>query len=140
MHLNQQIMGGVKKMKTKIIGILILTLLFTVLFPLSVTAEIEEEASDDSITTTNCHIELDGTFVSAFHFKYRKAIGENKYSLRMSIIKFTDADISVNDGELNEHGSGILFVYRYKGVYDIDYDNDTIAMNGKAWFLNIDMK
>ena len=66
-----------KKMKTKIIGILILTLLFTVLFPLSVTAEIEEEASDDSITTTNCHIELDGTFVSAFHFKYRKSICEN---------------------------------------------------------------
>jgi len=127
-------------MRQKIVCILLVMLLITVFFPLSVTSEIEEEASDDLITTTNFHIELDGTFVSAFHFKYRKAIGENIYSLRMSIIKFTDADISVNDGDINYHGSGILFVYRYKGVYNVDYDNDTILMNGKAWFLRIDMK
>jgi hypothetical protein len=127
-------------MKKKIIGIFVCILLIAVLFPRFVIAEIEEEASDDSITTINCHIELDGTFVNAFHFRYRKIIGENKYSLRMSIIKFTDADISVNYGERNEHGSGKLFVYRYNGVYNHDYDNDTIAMNGKAWFLHIDMK
>ena len=127
-------------MKKKIIVIFVCMLLIVVLFPLSVIAEIEEEASDDSITTTNCHIELDGTFVNAFHFRYRKIIGENKYSSRMSIIKFTDADISINDGERNEHGSGKLFVYRYNGVYDHDYDYDNIAMNGKAWFLHIEMK
>ena len=132
--------GRYENMNLKIVGLLVGMLLIALLFPLSGAAGIEEDEVDNSITIINGHIKLDGTFVNAFHFKYRKALSKDNYSLRMSIIKFIDAEISVNDNEWIAYGSGRLFIYRYNGLYDHNNDNNNLSMNGKARFLYIDMQ
>ena len=57
----------------------------------------------------------------------------------MSIIRFSEADVSINDGEITECGSGILFLYRYRGIYDHDSLNDSLIINGDASFLKLRM-
>ena len=86
------------------------------------------------------NIELDGILLIAFHFKYRKTLCESNYSLRMSIMKFKDEDILINNGEWNKQGHGILFVYRYNDLYDHNYTTGTISMNGKARFLHLNIE
>jgi hypothetical protein len=125
-------------MKKDIIGIFIIMQFFFIIFPFSIIAENDFE--DIPIKTKNCQIELDGLFVNAFHFLYRKTHGENNYSIVISIMKFKDADVSINNGEWNEQGCGILFVYRYNGIYNNNYNKDTISINGKALYLHLNIE
>jgi hypothetical protein len=57
----------------------------------------------------------------------------------MSIIRFSEADVSINDGEITEYGSGLLFLYRYKGIYDHDSIKDSLIIDGSASFLKLRM-
>jgi len=58
----------------------------------------------------------------------------------MSIIKFNDAYISINNGELNKQGQVILFVYLLNVIYYHNYIKDTISMNRKTRFLRLYME
>ena len=107
----------------KVFGIFVCMLFVVVCCSSSVTAEVEKGAGNAG-SVTNGTIELDGTFAGAFHILYHKAIGQDRYGLGMSIIKFADADISINDGEFDECGSGVLFVFHYRGIYDHDIEEE----------------
>lgn len=122
----------------KIFEIFVCMLFVVVCCSLSVTAEAEKDAGNVG-SVTNGTIELDGTFAGAFHILYHKAIGKGNYGLGMSIIKFTNADININDGEFDECGSGVMFVFHYRGIYDHDIEEDTLSMNGRAWFVQVNM-
>lgn len=101
--------------------------------------ENEKESHYNKILSNKYHIELDGYFDRAFHFMYFRNPVNDIYSLMMSVIRFDDADVSINDNEWSDHGNGVLFIFFYNGVYDHDSSEDTLIMNGDAWFLKIFM-
>ena len=102
--------------------------------------QIEEKGTDGLIFISKSYnIELNGKFVRAFHFLYHKTIIKDTYSIGMSIIRFSEADVSINDGEITEYGSGLLFLYRYRGIYDHDSINDSLIIDGSASFLKLKM-
>jgi len=98
-----------------------------------------KEKNDVNYISKNYQIELYGKFGNAIHFNYRKTIIKDIYSIGMSIIRFNDADVSINDGELTDYGNGILFLYRYRGIYDHDSIGDTLIIDGNASFLKLKM-
>jgi hypothetical protein len=99
----------------------------------------EQEKYDLSYISKNYKIELNGKFDRAIHFIYRKTINKDEYSIGISIIRFNDAEISINDNEINEYGNGILLLYRYRGIYDHDSMKDTLIINGSASFFKLRM-
>jgi hypothetical protein len=99
----------------------------------------EQEKYDLNFISKNYKIELNGKFDRAFHFIYRKTINKDEYSIGISIIRFNEAEISINDGEITEYGNGILLLYRFRGIYDHDSMEDTLIINGIASFLKLRM-
>jgi hypothetical protein len=97
----------------------------------------EKESDSNNIISNKYHIELDGYFGKAYHILYLKNPNNQVLSLMMSIIRFDDAKISINDDEFCNDDDGILFVCFYKGMYDHDSSLDTLVMNGDAAYLKV---
>jgi hypothetical protein len=85
-------------------------------------------------------IELNGEFLNAFHFNYRKTTFVDTYSIGLSFINFKNAYVSINNGEINEYGNGLLFLFRFRGIYIHDSNEDNLIINGEASFLKLNMK
>ena len=83
----------------KIFSFLVCILFIFAIMSVNVFADSKEnpEMIDNKIISTNYHIELDGYFDKAFHFIYFKNPVNDICSLMMSVIRFNDADISIND-------------------------------------------
>ena len=124
----------------KIFSFFVSMLFIFTIMSVNVFASEESEIIENKIISTNYHIELVGYFNRAFHFIYIKNPVNDIHSLMMSIIRFNDADVLINDNEFCNQGSGILFIFLYSGVYDHDSIEDTLIMNGDALFLKIFMK
>jgi hypothetical protein len=99
--------------------------------------ENEKESDSKNIISNKYHIELDGYFGKAYHLLYFKNPNNQVLSLMMSIIRFDDAKISINNDEFCNDDDGILFVCLYNGIYNHDSDEDTLTMNGDAWYLKV---
>jgi hypothetical protein len=99
--------------------------------------ESEKEFHCNKIISKKYHIELEGYFDKAFHFIYLRNPVNDIHLLMMSIIRFDDADVSINYNEFCNQGSGILFICFYNGVYKHNSDKETLIINGDAWYLNI---
>jgi len=84
-------------------------------------------------------ISLDGEFNGGFHLLYHKTIIPGNYQLGMSFIRFKNADVNLNNGEIIDHGNGLLLVIGYYGFYDHDYDTNSITLDGKAWYVKLNM-
>lgn len=95
--------------------------------------------SYDKIISDRYHIELDGYFDTAFHFFFIRNPLNNVTSFIMSIIKFDNADVNINYNELMDHGSGILLICLYRGLYDHDSSEDTLIMGGDSYYLKLFM-
>jgi hypothetical protein len=126
----------------KFFSIFVSMLFIFTIISVNVSASINEDTEiiDNKTKSTKYHIELDGYFDKAYHFIYSKNPVNDICSLIMSVIRFNDADISINDHEWSDHGSGTLFIIRYNGLYDHDSLEDTLIMDGDARFLKIFMK
>ena len=96
-------------------------------------------SSSNKIISDNYHIELNGYFDRAYHFLYIRNPLNDVHTFMISLIKFDDADVNINYDELTDHGSGILFICVYKGLYDHDSSEDILMMNGDAWYLKVFM-
>jgi hypothetical protein len=93
--------------------------------------------SYDKIILNHYHIELDGYFNRAHHLLFFKNPVSNLHSIMMSFIRFKDADISINNDEFCNNDDGILFICFYNGLYDHDSKQDTLVMDGDAFYLKV---
>ena len=65
---------------------------------------------------------------------------ESRYRFGLAIIGFKDADINVNNGEVDEEtGSGVLILFHYLGEYDLNYDEKTMMLDGNAWLIRVNL-
>jgi hypothetical protein len=124
-------------MKQKIIGMLVVMLSFSIMVS-SAIAAVGTDVYDRGLLSMDT-IELNGTCPFIFHRLYVRNPVTKVTFIRSSIIRFADADIVVNGGELNEHGSGVLLLICYIGEYDFHYDDKTLSIDGKALFIHVNM-
>jgi len=124
---------------SKIVTTCFCVLLLSMIFSSQITLAYENYNINTGLIK-NGTIKLYGTFDGAIHFRYRKIIGEDKYFIGISIIRFKDADVDINEGEFNYHGSGILFVYRYRGLYDHNLETGSLSIDGKGLLINLKIK
>jgi len=105
-------------------------------------AEKEADKRNDFLNTSpqlRNNIELDGTCNMFFHFLYRTRQNtiinptEDIVKTAFSIIVFQHSEISINGEQIGNNESGVLFLFHFKGDYDLNYENHLLTLNGKAW-------
>ena len=124
---------------------ILLVMLFLPLTPTSM-ADSEKEIEYD-LQPLVSDIQFDGICSGFLFILYRHLPvtqfnpNESRVRIGLAIIGFKDADINVNNGEVDEGaGSGLLILFHYLGEYDLDYDEKTLLLDGKAWLINVNLK
>ena len=123
-------------MKKKIFELFICTLLCTMmLIPNSLIADCNKESvisNGDLVTDYDCTIEFNGYSKISIHQGFLKT-SENNAAIRWSFIKFKpDSSLLIND-TLYE-GSGWLFMFHYRGIYNHDKSTRNSIFDGIVWF------
>lgn len=130
-------------MKKKVWSI-ILVMLFLPLAPTSMaSSEKEIEYNTNPIVST---IEFNGICSGALFILYRGLPvtqfnpNESRFRIGLAIIGFKDAEINVNNGEVDEEaGSGLLILFHYLGEYDLNHDDKKMMLDGKAWLIRVNL-
>ena len=134
----------------KIRVFLISLLLLATFFPTSAASTNGKQIQNPEVSVYTSNrlfdvIEFDGICNMFFHFLYRTQQNtivnptKNVVKTELSLILFQDAHISINHGEINQHGTGLLILSRYTGEYDLDYDEHTLIIEGKALIVKVKM-
>lgn len=128
----------------KKIWTIFLVLLFLPLAHTSM-ADSEKEVEYD-VRPIGSTIEFDGIISGTLFILYRGLPvtrfnpNESRYRFGLAIIGFKDADINVNNGEVDEEtGSGVLILFHYLGEYDLNYDEKTMMLDGSAWLIRVNL-
>jgi hypothetical protein len=136
-------MWRMKNMNKKM-WVILLVLLFLPLMPNSMAAS-EKEMKDDALPLVD-NIQFDGICSGALFIRYRALPvtqfnpNESRYRIGLAIIGFKDADINVNNGEVDEEaGSGVLILFHYLGEYNLNYQEKTMMLDGNAWLIRVNL-
>ena len=123
---------------------ILLVMLFLPLAPTSI-ADSEKEIECDACSIGST-IEFDGICSGALFILYRALPvtqfnpNESRYRIGLAIIGFKDADINVNNGEVDEEtGSGVLILFHYLGEYDLNYEEKIMMLDGNAWLIRVNL-
>lgn len=123
---------------------ILLVIIFLPLAPASM-ADSEKEIECD-VSLIGSTIEFDGICSGALFIIYRALPvtqfnpNESRYMIGLAIIGFKNADINVNNGEVDEEkGSGLLILFHYLGEYDLNYDEKTMMLDGNAWLIRVNL-
>ena len=132
------------KLWTLFVGILFLA----VVFSSSVIATGQQEAD---VTKANLimpnqlgdSIEFNGTCKLFLHLLYRTRQNtiinptENIVKTGFSMIFFKNSEIVINGEYLGQHEQGILLLFHYRGDYELDYEKQSLIIDGQAWFSKV---
>jgi len=127
-----------------------LVFVMIMLFPTVIASNITETNEKKDFSQTSIlikdTIEFNGICRMFLHFRYRTRANviinpdKNIVKTGLSFILFQNAEININNGEFNQYGSGILILFRFKGGYDLDYNEKTLQLHGQAIDVHVLMK
>ena len=123
---------------------ILLVMLFLPLAPSSM-ANSEKEIENNTLPLLSS-IQFDGLCSGFLYIRYRTLPAtqfnpnEDRVKIGLAIIGFKNADINVNNGEVDESdGSGLLILFHYFGEYDLDYGEKNLLLNGNAWLIKVNL-